>query len=167
MLPSGRKEKLPKATPQFFKWKGEFPWSTYGGKPILDLRGEPLYAEFVILRLLEAEGWDGVWVNNVHRGPFPTSWTPSPVKVFPPPQPLDWLERIYARNGKRSGAFDILAWQGDDVLFAEAKHSGKDELRLSQKAWVEAALHEGVPLRSLLVVEWAFSDGEGTTRWPT
>ena len=60
-LPSGREVALPKTTPRFPKWKGEFPWSTYGGKPILDLYGEPLYAEIVILRLLEAEGWTGVW----------------------------------------------------------------------------------------------------------
>ena len=45
-LPSGREKELPKATPLFTKWQGEFPWSTYGGKPILELQGEPLYAEF-------------------------------------------------------------------------------------------------------------------------
>ena len=160
LLPSGREEALPKATPRFPRWTGEFPWSTYGGKPILDLRGEPLYAEFVILRLLEAEGWSGVWVNHVNRGPFPTRWTPSPVKVFPPRNLLDLLDRIYARSGKRSGAFDILAWKGDSVLFAEAKHVGKDALRPSQKAWIEAALDEGVPLESLLVVEWGFGGPE-------
>jgi hypothetical protein len=41
LLPSGRKEALSKATPRFPKWMVEFPWSTYGGKPILDLRGSP------------------------------------------------------------------------------------------------------------------------------
>ena len=138
-LPSGREENLPKATPRFLKWNGEFPWSTYGGKPILSLHGEPWYAEFVILRLLEAEGWDGVWVDHVHRGPFPTRWTPSPVKIFPPTELLDLMDRIYDRSGKRSGAFDILAWQDDSVLFSEAKHGGKDALRPSQKAWVEAS----------------------------
>jgi hypothetical protein len=40
-LPSGREEALPKATPRFPKWNGDFPWSTYGGKPILALHGEP------------------------------------------------------------------------------------------------------------------------------
>jgi hypothetical protein len=45
------------------------------------------------------------------------------------------------------------------VLFAEAKHGGKDALRPSQKAWIEAALNEGVPLESLLVVEWGFGGG--------
>jgi hypothetical protein len=45
LLPSGREVALPKTTPRFPKWTGEFPWSTYGGKPILDLHGE-----IVILR---------------------------------------------------------------------------------------------------------------------
>ncbi len=159
VLPSGRAVELPKATPRFPKWEGEFPWSTYGGKPILDFRGEPLYAEFVLLRLLEAEGWSGVWVNSVHRGPYPRRWTPSPIRILPPPNLLDLLDRIYARSGKQSGAFDVLAWAGDSVLFAEAKHGGKGALRPSQKAWVEAALDEGVPLGSLLVVEWGFGGG--------
>ena len=84
LLLSGREEGLPKTTPRFPKWTGEFPWSTYGGKPILDFRGEPLYAEFVILGLLEAEGWSGVWVNSVHRRPFPRRWPPSPIMILPP-----------------------------------------------------------------------------------
>jgi hypothetical protein len=50
---------------------------------------------------------------------------------------------MYARSGKRSGAFDILAWSGESVVFAEAKHGGKDALRPSQQAWIEAALLEG------------------------
>jgi hypothetical protein len=41
---------------------------------------------------------------------------------------------MYARSGKRSGAFDILAWSGESVVFAEAKHGGKDALRPSQQA---------------------------------
>ena len=60
LLPTGREVALPKITPWLRKLKGEFPWSIYGGKLILDFRGDPLYAEFVILRLLEAEGWSGV-----------------------------------------------------------------------------------------------------------
>jgi hypothetical protein len=76
--------------------------------------------------------------------------------ILPPSSLLDLLDRIYARSGKRSGAFDVLAWADESVLFAEAKHGGKDALRPSQRAWIEAALEEGVPLESLLVVEWGF-----------
>ena len=156
-LPSGHEVELPKATPRFPEWNGEFPWSTCGNEPILDLLGDPLYAEIGILRLLEAEGWSGVWVNSVRRGPYPRRWTPSPIMILPPSNLLNLLDQIYARIGKRSGTFDVLAWADERVLFAEAKHGGKDALRPSQKAWIEAALDEGVPLGALLVVEWGLA----------
>jgi|SRR5215211_532155 len=38
-------------------------------------RRAAIRGEFVMLRLPEAEGWRGVWVNHVRRGPFPTRWT--------------------------------------------------------------------------------------------
>jgi hypothetical protein len=41
LLPSGRQEALPKVTPRFPKWQGGFPWSTFGGKPILDVYNLP------------------------------------------------------------------------------------------------------------------------------
>lgn len=103
-------------------------------------------------------------MNHVHRGAFPTRWTPSPVRIFPPTELLDLMDRIYARSGKRSGMFDILAWRGDSALFAEAKHGGKDALRPSQKAWVEAAPDERVRLGSLLVVEWGYGRGAETSQ---
>jgi hypothetical protein len=84
------------------------------------------------------------------------------MRILPPSEHLDLMDRIYDRNGKRSGAFDVLAWKEDSVLFAEAKHGGKDALRPSQISWVEAALDEGVPLESLLVVEWGFGGGAKT-----
>jgi hypothetical protein len=106
LLPSGRKVAMAKTTPRFPKWTGEFPWSTYGGKPILDLYGEPLYAEFVILRLLEAEGWRGVWVNHVHRGPFPTRWTPSPIRILS--RATCWTFWTGYTPAAASGAFIVL-----------------------------------------------------------
>ena len=102
-------------------------------------------------------------MNHVHRGPFPTRWTPNPIRIMPPSDLLDLLDRIYARSGKRSGAFEVLAWSDEGVLFAEAKHGGKDALRPSQKAWIEADVDEGAPLGSLLMVEWSFG-GEAEER---
>ena len=40
------------------------------------------------------------------------------------------------------------------MVFAESKRAGADSIRASQVRWVEAALSVGVPLESLLVVEW-------------
>jgi hypothetical protein len=40
----------------------------YGGKPIIDVDGQPLYAELAVLRILNREGWAGVWADSCrHR----------------------------------------------------------------------------------------------------
>jgi hypothetical protein len=73
-------------------------------------------------------------------GPVPHGLDAGPDKDH---APSDLLDRMYARSDKRSGAFDILAWSGESVVFAGAKHGGKDALRPSQQTWIEAALLEG------------------------
>ena len=52
---------------------------------------------------------------------------------------------------------DELAWRKDDVVFAEAKLSRKDQLQSTQKRWIAAALAAGVPVENLLIVEWTFA----------
>jgi hypothetical protein len=62
--------------------------------------------------------------------------------------------RISKRLGGRGGCFDVFAWQNGDVIFCEAKRLKRDTLRLSQRKWIEAAICEGVPLSSIIIVEW-------------
>jgi len=42
-------------------WNGAPVPDTYGGKAVLDYNGQPLFAELVVLRMLEGDGWEGVW----------------------------------------------------------------------------------------------------------
>jgi hypothetical protein len=51
----------------------------------------------------------------------------------------------------------VFAWRKDDVVFAEAKLSKQDRLQSTQKRWIAAALAAGVPVESLLIVEWTFA----------
>ncbi|MEJ2378204.1 MAG: VRR-NUC domain-containing protein [Pseudolabrys sp.] len=60
----------------------------------------------------------------------------------------------------RGGCFDVFVWRHNEILFCEAKRSGHDRLRETQRKWIEAALACGIPLHSLLVVEWDFADAE-------
>jgi hypothetical protein len=48
----------------------------------------------------------------------------------------------------------VFAWRDKEILFVEAKKQGRDSLQESQHGWLEAALEEGVPLSSFLIVEW-------------
>ena len=61
-LPSGDSVEIPRCRVFFTPWRGEPIVDTFGGKPVLALDGEPLFAELVILRKLQVAGWDGVWV---------------------------------------------------------------------------------------------------------
>ncbi len=105
-------------------------------------------------RMLEKEGWEGVWVNNV-ANQFLIG-----LPKFTQPVPLPsvrnrTLARIVTKNrGSRRGCWDVFAWRGRHVLFAEAKRKDKDHIRETQRAWLQAALAARIPLSSFLVVEW-------------
>lgn len=63
-LPSGKKVSVPTHFLQFSEWCGTPVTDSYGGKPVLNIDGEPLFAELAVLRLLEKDGFDGVWVDT-------------------------------------------------------------------------------------------------------
>jgi hypothetical protein len=66
-LPGGGFVRVRKATPAFQMWRGPKPADTFGGKAVLDYCGNPLFAEEYTLRMLQADGWSGVWVNSYRR----------------------------------------------------------------------------------------------------
>lgn len=74
-LPSGRVVPIPKASPLFAPWTGELVSDTYGNKPILNINGKPAFAELAILRILQADGWDGVWIDT-YRNSYRTEFWP-------------------------------------------------------------------------------------------
>jgi hypothetical protein len=149
-LSSGREALVPKTRPTFKGWTGAFTGSTYGGKPLLDFDGQALFAELVILRLFQRDGWDGVWVD---KSTYRTSMMEHS-RVALPPDKERLLQDIYHRAGARAGCFDVLCWKDEWVVFAESKRRSKDWLQPTQRRWIEAALGVGVPLKSLLIVEW-------------
>jgi hypothetical protein len=136
------------------KWVGSKPlWADLvPNKPLMDFGGEPSWAEFILLRLLEADGWSGAWVKNWGGRDF---WA-KPGKSIPLPSLANAVfQRLEKCTANGSGCWDIVAQRGDDVLFIEAKKKGKDELNLNQKSWLEAALENGVSLSSFAIIEWS------------
>jgi hypothetical protein len=123
---------------------------------VLDYDGEPLFAELAILRLIQAHGWQGVWIDN---------WRKKFRQLFPPhacdlsSQAQDFLDRVNQGRKWRRGCFDVLAWHDGQYLFVEAKRKGHDAIRNSQKEWLESALNSGLSPESFLVFEWGISDG--------
>jgi hypothetical protein len=157
-LSEDRTVEIRKACPRWKLWTGTPVADTYGGKPILDYAGEPLFAELVILREFEKDGWTGVWVDTYGEKHRVAYWGESGEVQLPPAKEA-LLERIRKAAGSRHGCFDLLCWKGDMMLFAEAKRRGRDRIRDTQKRWLVAALDVGVPLESLLIVEWSLAGG--------
>lgn len=143
-----------KATPSFSLWRGEPPGYTYGGKAILDVDGQPGFAELAILGAFLRDGWDGVWIDTYRAKLRRGYWGVPPVDRLPSPS-HDLLDRIVkTRGGIRRGTWDVFCWRGNDVAFAESKRKRRDRLKPDQTHFLEAGLAQGVPLDSFLIVEW-------------
>ena len=160
-LPSGREIEVPETRPTFKLWADEFTGDTYGNKLILNVDGEPLFAELAILRAYQKDGWEGVWVET-YRGKYRAFWGDDG-GVELPPDKMRLLQEIYARAGARTGCFDVFCWNGDSVVFAEFKRSGKDRIRSTQLRWIEAAVDSRLKPESLLIVEWSLESPNETT----
>ncbi len=155
ILLSGDEIHIPKARPIFTQWTGEYGGDTYGNKPLVDMDGEPMFAELAILRLFQKDGWDGVWVDTFSRK-YRTAWGGEGI-VRLSGERLELLKAIHRRARSASGCFDVYCWREDFILFAESKRASKDHIRDTQLRWLEAALRVGLEPSSFLVVEWSFS----------
>ena len=156
-LPSGRRVEVPLCKPVFPIWKGTGV-NTYGGKAILNFYGEPLYAELVILRIFQANGWNGVWVDTYRRkyrtGLADDEDAVVPCKVLARERPFLRYPRGFE---KFSGCWDVVAWKGRRVVFCESKKAGQDTILANQLTWLECRLSEGAKVEDFLLVEWSES----------
>jgi hypothetical protein len=134
----------------------------YDIKPQLEFDGEVLLAELVIVRCLERNGWNALWIDNFKN----KRWRELPVHGTPMslPENLEaMLQSITKLNGRRAGAFDVLAWKGASVAFLESKGPG-DSISEKQRAWFASAVAAGVPTDSFSIVEWSYVDPARATR---
>lgn len=156
-LPSGNTVDLPVCHPTFPKWLGELPNFDYGKKPIVNYKEKGVFAELAILELLLDSGWNGVWVETYGGVHFlkdmPTSWKLSQHNISIPSEKEVLLRNIW-KTGKTTACFDVFVWKDNDILFCEGKHKGKDRLTKAQTKFIEGALACGVPIQSLMIVEW-------------
>ena len=126
---------------------------TYTIKPLVQLDGEPLFGELAILRCLQKDGWDGVWVDTFHR----RFWQGLPDRTEPydlasaPTFVRATYDRIVSIRGKSGGFFDVMAWRGNELFFIEYKGKG-DRPNSNESSWIEAALEAGIDEHQLLFV---------------
>jgi hypothetical protein len=154
-LPSGRVVDVPTYRCQFDPWTGDpslVPVYNANPKAVVSYRGAPTFPEFAVLRELEHDGWSGVWIDNF-RGRFLRAWGDPPARVDLPPAQAAVLARVPLKSGR----WDIFAWRDDAIRFLELKgtwRTGRDQIRASQRRWLEAALDAEFDLPQFAPVEW-------------
>lgn len=163
-LADGRLVHVPKARPSFTSWRGEPFVNTFGGKPVLLHEGAPCFAELVILRHFLAAGWSGRWVETYGassmRPRLLTDWNGQGLKAqahipIEDASVQTRLDDMAKANGETySGCWDVVVWNGAQLLFVEAKRNRKDRVQATQRHWLESALASGLTVESFLVVEW-------------
>jgi hypothetical protein len=156
-LSHGTEAFLPKCHPVFASWQGCPVIFDYGRKPVLAYKGEACFAELVILRLLLDHGWSGVWVETYggthYLCTMPLAWNLKAKHVSIPDDKEVLLKSIW-KTAQTGACFDVFAWNGDHILFCEAKRKGKDRLTNAQIRFIEGALSCGISPSSLVIVEW-------------
>jgi hypothetical protein len=154
VLASGETVSVPKCTVSFKAWKGVPLENTYGGKQIIDIDGQPFFAELATLRMLEKEGWSGVWVDS-YRKALRKEMPPSQVQYPAIAQTASEIFNMFSEQMiKGGGCWDVLAWKGKEVLFVECKRNKKDSMQQSQILWLERCLQMGLKPENFLIVEW-------------
>jgi hypothetical protein len=159
------KVRLPMVSLTFTPWTESRLEHGFGNKPLVNHRGEGMFAELAICCIAKKADWDARWVCTYgarRDGPrYLTSW--SDVSLDEQQEvPLDQyqdalLAKIATENhGSYSGCWDVLAWKGERTLFIEAKHDGKDHIRTTQLQWRWAALRAGLTPESFVVAQWEF-----------
>ena len=159
-LRSGTPVELPLFKTTLDRWneplqKDFFNW---GGKPIINCNGVPLFAELALLKQFLASGFEGVWVETFGGPNFltamPGAWQVRPWSITIPEDKHDLLRSIW-RTARSQACFDLYLWRGPDILFCETKRKG-ESLTRDQPKFVEGALQSGFKEEQLIVLQWTW-----------
>lgn len=154
VLLSGESVLVPKYFIPFKEWKGE-PISNSYRKPFIDYKDEPLYAELVVLRMFQEQGWEGVWVDS-YRQKYRTGLPETIKPVDLPVEKEAILASIRDKTGMAGGCWDVFIWKDDQILFLELKRKKKDAIKDSQRSWLEASLESDHTSEDFALIEWDY-----------
>lgn len=161
---------VPKVELWLRQWKGAPIADNFGGKPLIDLAGRPVFAELAVYELFRLSGWQARWIETygapVKNPKCYTNWLPllpREARAMQLHQLIEderitaLLQRLMIANSQTfAGCWDVLGWHGTTLIFAECKRRRKDKLRATQPRWLAAGLQEGLQLENFLLVEWDF-----------
>lgn len=153
---------IPKCILVFIKWAGEPVMETFGGKPILNILGKPMFAELAIMTHFQNDGWHTRWVETYGKK-VPiclTEWRDDKYRnqIHHPfddekiPAILGEIAKI--NSNSYSGCWDVVASKANKIVFAESKRTKKDSIRTTQVNWLSAGLKYGLNPDNFLIIQW-------------
>lgn len=173
-MPSGRMiHDVPGVSLRLPRWEGPPFVDDFGKKAsaMVELEGEHLFPELAILRLLEADGWEGRWVNTWGaKGEvwkYLTRWEDLPreqqrTRNIEAEEPRRVLARIASSRRKRyAGCWDVYAWRDGQFAFLQTRRgaAGAGEVKVDQADWLHTALlfgDERITVDSFAFVDWEY-----------
>ena len=139
-----------RATPDRLK-PGTLP-PPHGDKPLVSVGGDAMFGELALVRWLERDGWDAVWIDASRAVRF---WRGMPHRELPvalPPAARATFDAIVATNdGHVRGFFDVLAWRAGQAMLLAYKAPG-EALSRAERAWIGAAVRAGISPHDLWIV---------------
>lgn len=155
---------IPKCLTKFKAWKGESVKESFGGKSIVCVDNKPMFAELAIVQYFIKNGWQSRWIETYARNKqnplFLSQWKDDKYKNQENDPIIDKkvLEVLLGiaqyNNNSYFGCWDIIAWQGDNIIFAESKRLKKDKIRQTQNNWLSAGFKYGLQSNNFLIVQW-------------
>jgi len=157
---------IPKCILTFKQWEGLPIANTFGGKPLIDFDGTPMFAELALMKLFKIAGWNSRWIETYGaKATVPyhfSDWidgklTEQPIDLIQEEHILAKLNEISLINkGTYSGCWDVLGWLNDKMVFAELKRTKKDRIRNTQCNWLSSCMAYGLTIDNFLIVQWDF-----------
>ncbi len=155
---------IPKCIIAFEKWSGSPIKNTFGGKPVVCVNNQPMFAELAIMTYFISEGWDSRWIETYGKSNkepiYLSNWKDDKYKnqehtPIRNERILKLLNGIAIHNDNSfSGCWDVLAWHNENIIFAESKRTKKDKIRQTQVNWLNAGLKSGLNSNNFLVIQW-------------
>lgn len=153
---------IPICVVKFDKWTGTPIKETFGGKPLLNVNGKPMFAELAIMTEFVTNGWQTRWVETYGKNEpiCLTEWQDDKYKnqvhhPFQESKVSTLLADIAKVNSNSySGCWDVVAVKNEKIIFAESKRTKKDNIRTTQVNWLIAGLKCGLQTDNFLIVQW-------------
>jgi len=157
--------KVPKCIVKFDKWTGNPIKETFGGKPIVCVNSEPMFAELAIMTYFTMSGWESRWIETYgksNKAPiYLSGWKDDKFKnqICDPIADKNITKLLSdiakCNNNSYSGCWDVVGWTDDKIIFAESKRVKKDKIRQTQINWLSSGLKFGLKEDNFLIVQWS------------